>query len=132
MALDQVKTINFPVIREPRGNLAVVEELREIPFEIARAYWLFDVPAGSHRGGHAHKRLQQLLVALSGSFDVILDDGVNKKTITLNRPDRGLYLPTGVWRELKNFSAGSVCMVLASEPYDESEYIRDYDEFLKR
>ncbi len=131
MKLEQVKLIDIPVIREPRGNLAVVEQLRNIPFEIARSYWLFDIPAGSHRGGHAHKRLQQFMIALSGSFDVILDDGQERKTITLNRPDRGLYLPTGIWRELDNFSAGAVCLVLASEPYDEAEYIRDYNEFLR-
>lgn len=123
--------IDIPVIREPRGNLAVVEQLREIPFEIARSYWLFDVPAGSHRGGHAHRRLQQLIIALSGSFDVVLDDGKERRVISLNRPDRGLYLPKGIWRELENFSAGAVCLVLASEPFDEEEYIRDYDEFLR-
>lgn len=132
MGLEQVRLIEFQVIREPRGNLAVAEQWREVPFEIARTYWLYDVPAGSHRGGHAHQKLQQLLIALSGSFDVVLDDGVEKKSYTLNRPDRGLYLPTGIWRELENFSAGAVCLVLASLPYDESEYIRDYNTFIRR
>ena len=129
MGLEQVKTLDLPVVSDVRGNLAVAEGVT-LPFAIARAYWLYDVPAGSTRGGHAHRRLQQVLIALSGSFDVVLDDGRARKTVSLNRPDRGLYLPRGIWRELENFSAGAVCLVLASEPYDESEYVRDYGEFL--
>ncbi|MBO7131016.1 MAG: WxcM-like domain-containing protein [Fibrobacterales bacterium] len=129
MGLEQVKTLDLPVVSDVRGNLAVAEGVT-LPFAIARAYWLYDVPAGSTRGGHAHRRLQQVLIALSGSFDVVLDDGRVRKTVSLNRPDRGLYLPRGIWRELENFSAGAVCLVLASEPYDESEYVRDYGEFL--
>ena len=131
MGLERVRLLEIPVIREPRGNLGVLEGGRDLPFEIRRTYWLYDIPAGSHRGGHAHRRLEQVLIALGGSFDVVLDDGVERKTVTLNRPDRGLYLPTGIWRELENFSAGSVCLVLASEHYDETEYLRDHDEFLK-
>ena len=129
MGLEQVKTLELPVVSDVRGNLAVAEG-NALPFAIARAYWLYDVPSGSMRGGHAHKSNQQILVALSGSFDVVLDDGKARKTVTLNRPDRGLYIPTGVWRELENFSAGAVCLALASEPSDESEYVRDYGEFL--
>ena len=129
MGLEQVKTLDLPVVSDVRGNLAVAER-DALPFAIARAYWLYDVPSGSMRGGHAHKRLQQVLIALSGSFDVVLDDGRTRKTVALNRPDRGLYLPRGIWRELENFSSGAVCLVLASEPYDESEYVRDYGEFL--
>jgi len=114
-----------------KGNITVVENRQAIPFDIERVYYLYDVPGGEERGGHAHKDLSQLIVAASGSFDVVLDDGTTKKTITLNRPYQGLYVVPGIWRELVNFSSGSSCLVLASHKYDEADYIRDYDEFLK-
>ncbi len=114
-----------------KGNLSVVENEKDVPFSIKRVYYLYDVPGGESRGGHAHKALRQLVVAASGSFSVTLDDGKDKKTVVLNRPYQGLLVVPGIWRTLDDFSSGSVCMVLASEKYDESDYIRDYDEFLK-
>ncbi len=113
------------------GNITVVENGKTIPFDVRRAYYLYDVPGGEVRGGHGHKELFQLIVAASGSFNVILDDGGVKRTFTLNRPYQGLFIVPGIWRELDNFSSGSVCLVLASLPYDEADYIREYDEFLK-
>lgn len=129
-SLEDITIIDIPKIQDPRGNLAIIEK-EVIPFEIKRVYYLFDVPSNAYRGGHAHKDLYQVLVALSGSFDVILDDGNNRKTITLNKPDKGLLIPTGIWRELGNFSSGAVCLVLASAVFDEDDYIRDYDNFIK-
>ena len=123
------KILDLPKISDPRGNLTFIESPQHIPFDIKRVYYLYDVPGGAERGGHAHKDLQQLIIAMSGSFDIVLDDGVNKERIHLNRPYFGLYVNTMVWRELDNFSSGSVCMVLASIPYDESDYYRDYGEF---
>ena len=123
------KMLDLPKISDPRGNLTFIESPKHIPFDIKRVYYLYDVPGGAERGGHAHKELQQLIIAMSGSFDIVLDDGVNKERIHLNRPYFGLYVNTMVWRELDNFSSGSVCMVLASIPYDESDYYRDYQEF---
>jgi dTDP-4-dehydrorhamnose 3,5-epimerase-like enzyme len=121
--------IDIPRIKNPKGNLAVVE-LDTIPFPIQRVYYLYDVPAGSKRGGHAHKNLQQLLVPVSGSFDVVLKDGKHVERITLNRPDKGLLIENNIWRELENFTSGAVCMVLASAPYDEADYIRVYRDYL--
>lgn len=120
-----------PLARIPRseGQLSVVEGGIDVPFDLARVYYLYDVPGGENRGGHAHRELQQLIVSVMGSFDVLLDDGRHKKVVTLNRAYNALYVPRLVWRELLNFSSGAVCLVLASLPYDEAEYIRDYAEF---
>ena len=123
-----IQIIKIPKIEEPRGNLSVIEK-DTVPFDIKRVYYLYDVPSGSERGGHAHKELMQFLVALSGSFDVILNDGQEEKVVTLNKPFQGLLINPGIWRELKNFSSGSVCLVVASEVYIEEDYIRDFDEF---
>ena len=131
MALKDVKIISLPKIEDHRGNLTFIEAKKHIPFEIKRVYYLYDVPGGATRGGHAHKNLEQLIIAISGSFDIILDDGYQRKRIHLNRSYYGLYLPKMIWRELENFSMGAVCLVLASDYYDESDYIRDYEEFLK-
>ncbi len=128
--IDLCKIIQLPKIHDRRGNLTFIEGNKHIPFEIKRVYYLYDVPGGESRGGHAHKKLQQFIIAASGSFDVILDDGFTKKRVHLNRSYYGLYIPTMIWRELDNFSTGAVCLVLASEYYDESDYIRDYEEFI--
>lgn len=125
-----VQIISIPKIEERRGNLSVIEN-DTIPFDIKRVYYLYDVPTGSERGGHAHKNLQQFLVALSGSFDVVLNDGKEEQIITLNKPFEGLLINSGIWRELRNFSSGSICLVVASEVYIEDDYIRDFDEFIK-
>ena len=130
MNLDKCKIVDLPKISDPRGNLTFIENSRHIPFDISRVYYLYDVPGGAERGGHAHKGLQQLIVAMSGSFDVILDDGFARKRYHLNRSYSGLYVCPMIWRELDNFSSGSVCMVLASNFYDEDDYYRDYDQFL--
>lgn len=114
-----------------KGNLTVVENLKTVPFDVKRAYYLYDVPGGESRGGHAHKELSQLIIAASGSFTVTLDDGNVKRTFHLNRPYQGLYIVPGIWRTLDDFSSGSVCLVLASNGYDEGDYIRDYDKFLE-
>jgi dTDP-4-dehydrorhamnose 3,5-epimerase-like enzyme len=127
--LDECKIVNFPKVTDYRGNLSFIEENRQIPFKIKRVYYLYDVPSGATRGGHAHKNLQQLVIALSGSFDIILDDGVQRRKFFLNRPHYGLYIPPKVWRELENFSSNSVALSLVSEVYDESDYIRNYDSF---
>ncbi len=129
--LDKVKIIDLPKITDQRGNLTFVEGGKHIPFDIKRVYYLYDVPGGSERGGHAHKELQQLIIAMSGSFDVVLDDGTEKKRFHLNRSYYGLYVPTMLWRELDNFSSGAVCMVLASNHYDEKDYYREYSDYLK-
>lgn len=116
-------------IHNRAGNITIVEGGTNLPFEIKRVYYLYDIPGGEDRGGHAHKELRQLIVAASGSFDVLLDDGVNKKVVTLNRPDYGLMVVPGIWRELMEFSSGAICLVLASEVYNQSDYIRNDDEF---
>lgn len=118
-------------INSREGNITIVQGNDSIPFSIKRIYYLYDIPCGEARGGHGHKELYQLMVAVSGSFNVLLDDGVNKKIVTLNRPDYGLMIVPGIWRELFEFSSGSVCMVLASRIYEEVDYIREYEEFLK-
>jgi dTDP-4-dehydrorhamnose 3,5-epimerase-like enzyme len=128
--LDLIKIIDLPKIADPRGNLTFIEGGNHIPFDIKRVYYLYDVPGGAERGGHAHKGLQQLVIAMSGSFDVVLTDGKEKKRFHLNRSYFGLYIPTMLWRELDNFSSGAVCMVLASNTYDESDYYRDYNDYL--
>lgn len=131
MGLENVKMIDLPRITDPRGNLSVVQGGSHIPFDIRRVFYLYDVPGGATRGGHAHHREQQVLIAVSGSFDVELDDGRDKMRVTLNRPFRGVLIPPGVWRELDNFSSGSVCLTLSSIDYDESDYIRDYEIFTR-
>lgn len=130
MSLNKCKVIDLPRINDPRGNLTFIEGGVHIPFEVKRVYYLYDVPGGAERGGHAHKDLNQLIVAMSGSFDVVLDDGREKRRIHLNRSYQGLLVCPMIWRELDNFSSGSVCMVLASNRYDESDYFRNYDDFL--
>ncbi|MEM4723814.1 MAG: FdtA/QdtA family cupin domain-containing protein [Candidatus Hadarchaeum sp.] len=130
MRIDHCRIIELPKISDPRGNLTFIEANRHIPFEIRRVFYLYDVPGGADRGAHAHKALQQLIIAMSGSFDVVLDDGTKKKRIHLNRAYYGLYLCPMVWSYLDNFSSGAVCMVLASDFYDESDYFRDYDSYL--
>lgn len=128
--LSECKIVDLRKISDPtRGNLTVVEQCDDIPFEIKRSYWIYDVPGGESRGGHAHKTLKQLLVPMSGSFKVMLDNGTERKEILLNHPWQGLIIVPGIWRTLEDFSSGAVCMCLASEHYDESEYIRDYDQF---
>lgn len=123
------KIIEIPKINNTRGNIGVIEN-KTIPFEVKRVYYLFDIPSGAKRGGHAHKKLKQVLIAISGSFDVVLKDGKSREVITLNRPDRGLLIENNMWRELENFSSGSVCLVLASEEFSEDDYIRNYKEYL--
>lgn len=131
MSIDNCSIIELPKISDPRGNLTFIEGRNHINFDIKRVYYLYDVPGGAERGGHAHKDLHQLIIAMSGSFDVILDDGKDKKRIHLNRSYSGLYVCPMIWRELDNFSSGSVCMVLASNRYDEADYYRDYSEFMR-
>lgn len=131
MSIKKCSIINLPKIADPRGNLTFIEGGRHVPFQIQRVYYLYDTPGGAERGGHAHKGLHQLIVAMSGSFDVILNDGRKKKRFHLNRSYYGLYVCPMIWRELDNFSSGSVCMVLASNFYDESDYYRNFKEFFK-
>jgi dTDP-4-dehydrorhamnose 3,5-epimerase-like enzyme len=131
MSIENCHMIELPRIQDPRGNLTFIEGQNHIPFNIQRVYYLYDVPGGAERGGHAHKGLEQLIIAMSGSFDVIIDDGKDKKRIHLNRSHNGLYICPMIWRELDNFSSGSVCMVLASNLYDEDDYYRDYAVFMR-
>ncbi|MRT18035.1 WxcM-like domain-containing protein [Vitellibacter sp. q18] len=126
--IEDILLLDIPKITDPRGNLSVLEE-GFLPYAVKRVYYLYDVPSGAYRGAHAHKEQQEFLIALSGSFEVLLDDGEAKKSVTLNRPNQGLLIPTGIWRELENFSSGSVCLVLSSGKYLESDYIREYDTF---
>ena len=129
--MEEPRIIELPKISDPRGNLSVIEEFKEIPFKIERTYWIYDVPGGEKRGGHAYKENQEFIVALSGSFDVVLDDGKSKRVFSLNRSYNGLYVPKGMWREMENFSTNSLALVLSSTKYDSSDYIRDYQEFLE-
>lgn len=130
-ALDECRVIQLPQIKNRAGNITPISSNLEIPFQIKRVYYLYDIPGGETRGGHAHKRLYQLMVAASGSFDVLLDNGISRRKFMLNRPNTGLIIVPGIWRELSNFSSGSVSLVLASLLYDESDYIREYKQFLK-
>ena len=125
------RIITLDKIADPRGNLSVAEQLKDVPFKVSRVYWTYDIPAGSHRGGHAHRHCREFIVAVNGSFCVTLDNGSQQKTYQLNRPYLGLLVDTGIWRTLDDFSAGSVCLVLAEDPYDEEDYIYDYDEFIQ-
>lgn len=128
--LKDIQLLQIPVVEDRRGNLAFIQE-DVIPFEFKRVYYLFDVPSNSFRGSHSHINQCEVLVALSGSFEVVLNDGTEKKSFLLNKPNVGLYIPTGIWRELENFSSGAVCLVLASDVYDEEDYIRDFNQFLE-
>lgn len=129
--MDTPRIINLPKFLDARGNLSFIEQENHIPFIIRRTYWLYDVPGGEARGGHAYRENQEFIVALSGSFDVILDDGTEKQTFTLNRSYYGLYVPKGLWREMENFSTNSLALILSSTDYNANDYIRDYDEFIK-
>lgn len=123
--------LTLPKIHNRAGNITALNNSVDIPFDVNRVYYLYDVPGGEDRGGHAHKELQQLIVAVSGSFDITIDDGRNKKTVSLNRPYYGLHIVPGIWRDLTNFSSGAICLVLASHKYDANDYIRDYKEFIR-
>jgi len=127
--LSSVQFINFPTVEDIRGNLAFIQN-DILPFEFKRVYYLFDVPSGAFRGGHSHIHQEEILIALSGDFEVTVNDGISKKSFLLNKPNVGLHISTGIWRELENFSSGAVCLVLASDVYKEQDYIRDFDEFL--
>lgn len=127
--IEAIELLDIPKITDPRGNLSVIEG-DFLPYELKRVYYLYDVPSDAYRGGHSHKEQQEFLIALSGSFEVILDDGENKKPIVLNKPNKGLLIPTGIWRELENFSSGAVCLVLSSGKFLESDYIREYADFI--
>ena len=131
MSLNEARIIELPKIMDPRGNLSFVEQLNHIPFEIKRTYWIYDVPGGEARGGHAFRRNEEFIIALSGSFDVVVDDGSHKQTFQLNRSYYGLYIPNGLWRSIVNFSTNSLALEFGSIHYDSDDYIRDYDEFLK-
>jgi len=131
MSISEVKLINLPKFEDPRGNLSFIEELKHIPFKIERTYWIYDVPGGQVRGGHAFKKQQEFIVALSGSFDVMVDNGKTKEIFSLNRSYYGLFVPAGLWREMVNFSTNSLAMVLSSTNYDRGDYIVDYNRFLK-
>lgn len=129
--IKELKIIHLPKFEDPRGNLTFIEEKNQIPFNIKRVYWIYDVPGGEVRGGHAYKKNKEFIVALSGSFDVIIKDGKSRKKFSLNRSYYGLYVPQMLWRHLENFSTNALCLILASEQYNENDYIRDWDEFKK-
>ena len=129
--IDLCKIIDLPTIKNPKGNLTFIEAGRHVPFDVRRVYYLYDIPGGEDRGGHAHRALHQLIIAMSGSFDIHLDDGRAKKIVHMNRSYYGLYICPMIWREIDNFSSGAVCMALASELYDEADYYRDYDQFIR-
>ena len=131
MKVTDCTILDLPKVADGRGNLSIIEENKHIPFKIKRVFYYYDIPGGESRGGHAHKECHQLLIAASGSFEVVLDDGVNRRTVLLNRPFYGLHVPPGIWAEERGFSSGSICLVLASHPYDDADYIRDYDAFIK-
>jgi len=128
--LDDIKIIDFPVVEDTRGNLAFIQE-GVIPYNLKRIYYLYDVPSGAERGGHSHIKQHEILIAISGSFDVILDDGNRKQTFSLNRPNKGLHIVNGIWRELQNFSSGAVCLVISDDVFSEDDYIREYGDFLE-
>jgi dTDP-4-dehydrorhamnose 3,5-epimerase-like enzyme len=130
--IKEASIINLPKYEDPRGNLSFIEEFNHIPFKIERTYWIYDVPGGEIRGGHAFKQQQEIIVALSGSFDVVVDDGQSKETFSLNRSHYGLYLHSGLWRQMQNFSTNSLALVLSSTKFDEADYIRDYNQFKSR
>lgn len=129
--VDDCRLLELPRIVRPQGSITPIEGGKQAPFDIARVYYLYDVPGGESRGGHAHKQLLQLMVSVMGSFDVVLDDGFTRRRVSLNRSYYGLYLPNLIWRELENFSSGAICVVLASQPYEESDYIRKYSDFVR-
>ncbi|MDQ1331906.1 MAG: hypothetical protein QG578_2176 [Thermodesulfobacteriota bacterium] len=129
--LNDCRIISLPKIQDPRGNLSFIETGRSLPFVMQRAYWIYDVPGGEIRGGHAYRDLQEFFIALSGSFDVVLDDGKGHKTVSLNRSYFGLYVPSMIWRHLENFATNSVCLIIASLPYSKEDYIRDYESYLE-
>ena len=129
MGIDLCKLIDLPKIQDPKGNLTFIETLTHVPFDIKRVYYVYDVPGGSQRGGHAHKELHEFIIAISGSFDILIDDGRKKRKIHLARSYYGLYISPMIWRELDNFSSGSVCLVLTSDKFDESDYYRKYEDF---
>ena len=131
MSISDCRIIDLPKFLDPRGNLSFAEQNNQIPFEIKRTYWIYDVPGGENRGGHAFRETEEFIIALSGAFDVIVDDGNERKTFSLNRSYYGLYIPKGMWREMENFSTNSLALEFASTVYDEGDYIRDYDEYLK-
>ena len=129
--VNDCEVISIGIVHNEKGNISVLENSSNLPFNVKRIYYLYDVPAGAERGGHAHHELQQYIIAASGSFSIVLDDGKSKREIFLNHPNVALYIKQGIWREMNNFSSGSICLVLASHIYDESDYIRDYDDYLK-
>ena len=131
MSISDCRIIDLPKFLDPRGNLSFAEQNNQIPFEIKRTYWIYDVPGGENRGGHAFRETEEFIIALSGAFDVIVDDGNERKTFSLNRSYYGLYIPKGMWREMVNFSTNSLALEFASTVYDETDYVRDYNEYLK-